>query len=377
MESLRARLQRQVALRRAASTDTVDVEAVRSFWAKLDPEARQGVLRFEDQALVQRLHENMKALCRAEIWAMANGVEGVRDAEPPQRLTGFEFECPAELDCYGRQPSPIAFTATEEYAANDGLLEDLQRELGSPLLQGRPALRRQDWLTTFEGSSASWEDLQHRVLRLVELALFQAQQDAPASEGVGGLSPCAQPELEGGASKESPVAAAKSQSAKRRAAKKRKSAAAAQAAEQEAASAPVQGAPELAQEEREPEAEANEEVDVDKEEAADAAPEADSVAVEESKADTRPPQDAPHANQRSGWSTWLPSLLRDGTKEWQWVDFQPRWTQGDDGEEVMLPLEPTPAGFRAFVKNTFVDVEPIKQPQRRSLSLGERRSAFF
>ena len=142
-DAVRRRVNRGIALHRAVPCAEVDAAAVRRFWRQLALELRLEVLRFTDAAVVQRVHDAMIRLLRAEIWSRMNDV-----TEPVvPRLEGFEFEAPAERDCLGGLRKPIAIMATEDFAADEQLLEALERQLGSPFLEGRPALQPKDWST--------------------------------------------------------------------------------------------------------------------------------------------------------------------------------------------------------------------------------------
>eukprot|EP00439_Symbiodinium_sp_Y106_P034708 s152_g4.t1 len=112
---------------------------------------------------------------QGDIWSRMNEVSSASDVTP--RLSGFEFEAPAERDCLGSLRAPIAMLATEEFAVDDGLLDTIEKELGSQLLDGRPVLLRKDWSTVFDPAPSCWEELQQQLYRLVELAIFHAERD--------------------------------------------------------------------------------------------------------------------------------------------------------------------------------------------------------
>ncbi|CAJ1328806.1 unnamed protein product [Effrenium voratum] len=175
VDAIRRRLHRGIALRRAVPANEVNVEAMKSFWSSLPPEVRMEVLRFTDSGVVQRVHDYMIKLLKADdIWSHMNDVS--TEGAPAPRLQGFEFEAPAERDCLGALRAPVALMATEEFAADENLFETIERELGGVLL-GRPALQQKDWSTVFDVSPSSWEELQQQVYRLVELAIFHAERD--------------------------------------------------------------------------------------------------------------------------------------------------------------------------------------------------------
>mmetsp|Transcript_23462 Transcript_23462/g.44190 ORF Transcript_23462/g.44190 Transcript_23462/m.44190 type:complete len:420 (+) Transcript_23462:81-1340(+) len=175
LDAIRRRVNREIALRRAIPSSEVDAEAVRRFWSSLSPAVRLDVLRFTDSAIVSRVHGYMITLLKADIWSRMNEVSSASEVAP--RLSGFEFEAPAERDCLGSLRAPIAILATEEFVVDGDLLETLELELGSPLLEGRPVLLKKDWSTVFDNPPSCWEDLQQQVYRLVELAIFHAERD--------------------------------------------------------------------------------------------------------------------------------------------------------------------------------------------------------
>lgn len=112
-DAVRRRVHRGIALHRAVPAEEVDLGAVRRFWSQLALELRLEVLRFTDATVVQRVHDAMIRLLKADIWSRLNDVT----AEVAPRLEGFEFEAPAERDCLGALRAPIAIMATEEFAA--------------------------------------------------------------------------------------------------------------------------------------------------------------------------------------------------------------------------------------------------------------------
>jgi len=352
MEALRARLSRRAAVNRASHVQDLDAEVVRRFWEELDTDAKLEVLRFDDRSMVQRLHSVMKTLCRSELWSSSwiNNVSA--SSEPPERLKGFQFEAPAETDCLGQTMGPVAFVATEDFVANTQMFADMRDALGSPLLEGRPVLQRRDWATILDKSPSSWQGLQCQALQLVELAIFQAfqvhqddlrsdrsteRQEAlsrSVQEAPARSAPSATPEESTSVGAPPGVSSVKSYGAKRRARKKRTN----QAAET---------------------------ADVAEDDiAAEVAETTTGTASEDA---SRVPSDDSRRN--SAGAGWLPKFLRDGTAEWQWVTFQPPWTQNADGAHE----KPASTGFRAFVKNTFLEIEPFVESTphrcgRRALS---------
>mmetsp|Transcript_134721 Transcript_134721/g.340573 ORF Transcript_134721/g.340573 Transcript_134721/m.340573 type:complete len:240 (+) Transcript_134721:80-799(+) len=226
MDSLRARLHRRVALKRALPAEEVDEKAVRKFWGSLSAEERLDVLRFEDATLVQRMHSHMSGLCKSEIWCTRNVMGGLLrgggSVGNVERLRGFAFECPVQGDCMGRRPPPETFCATPDFAAKETLFEDLKQALGSGLLEGRPVLQRQDWASVAETTPGSWPELQLQALRLVELAVFQAHRDAiaAAADTAAAASAAAKAEAELLIDDDVPATSTKAQRSKRKGKKK-------------------------------------------------------------------------------------------------------------------------------------------------------------
>jgi len=415
MDALRARLLRRAALRRALPAEEVDEMAARNFWRSLSLDERLDVLRFEDAALVQRMHSHMTSVCKSELWCRRNVMGGlVRDdgsSGQVERLKGFAFECPAESDCMGRRPAPTTFCATPDIAGSDTIFEDLKKSLGSALLEGRPVLLRQDWASVAETTPGSWPELQLQALRLVELAIFQAQRDAAAeaaSAAAAAAAAKAEAELQAGVAPASP---SKDQRSKKKG-KKNKSSATRRADATDASqigavclSEPTCGEDpdasleaehpdgcnleeELVEEEHEEEGEEQEEVEEGGEvEALIAAV----VGEDEVRAET---EIEPGSNGKAfiasgcgegtssqtsaprSWTAWLRSVAREDTAEWRWVIFQPSpdaCSSADGGADSPHPgfCQPSPAGVRAVVKNTFLDLEhdcgkPDQQPFRKS-----------
>mmetsp|Transcript_138013 Transcript_138013/g.240003 ORF Transcript_138013/g.240003 Transcript_138013/m.240003 type:complete len:378 (+) Transcript_138013:53-1186(+) len=377
---MRARLQRLAASRRALPPlDDNQREHALRHWESLSADARCEALRFDDQSLVQRVHGYMDKLVRAELWAASNGLGDVTGGSSSDgssfRLQGFGFEVDAERDCLGRQREPIAFGATEEFAANEALVKEMQEALGSPLLEGRPALQKQDWLTVFEETPVSWQELQAQVYRLVELALLHAFVEAGSPDEPSGTV-----EEEESA----PAKQGQSASAKRRMRKKKNKAAQMQSTEDaqapevatvtEANQQPLEaddGADmEVATITREEDA-ANSTAGSSTDVAADAKlPQAGAKQVnadpKQSRSllmPTKPKRSLLMPSQEGATCfAWLPSLLGDGSTQW-------RWKKAPDTSQ------PEQMAARAFVKNTFLDVEWMARTEDEGKR--KHRSALF
>lgn len=345
MESLRGRLQRRAVLRRALLADLVEAEAVRRFWFALAPDAKLQILRFDDSGLVQRLHDHMSGLCRAELWCRRNNMGALGE---PDRLTGFVFECPAETDCMGRRLQPIAFTALPELAESQSLFEDLKLQLGSSFLEGRPVLRRSDWAMVVETAPKSWHELQCQALRLVELAVFQAKQDS-ISTAVVTEAPMGK--IEGSCT--SKPSEHKDSRARRKVKKAKRGSATTSGNGAQGLDHEVDTYGDLAEASIEHPGHTTENLGT-----GHGAEYHDGGELRESQA--RP----------SIWpvwrSSWLPNFLKDDLAEWRWVIF-PHSAPEDDPSHSPRQ-QPTPAGLRAVVKNTFLDIlqDADRRPVRKS-----------
>ena len=364
--ALRRRLNRGIALQRAVPAAEVDAQAVRNFWSALSTEVRMEVLRFTDSTIVQRVHDYMIKLLKADIWSRMNDVS-IDDDVPAPRLTGFEFEAPAERDCLGSLRAPIAIMATEEFAADEHLLQTLEQTLGSSMLEGRPALQRKDWSTVFDVSPSCWEELQDQVYRLVELAIFHAERD-PYFQLMRDAPP--QPRSRG------------RRKVKRPGTKKAKGAASrpsgeqkAEASENTTAASTTNDTTAMTEDnhklgEREGEvkdldvqsarSEDDEEADRDE---ADLEPSHEDVKSESSESGRRQRAvDARFQRPRLRWDSggeatcfqWLPDLFQDGG-QFQLMQYRHR-----DPAESDIPIA------RAFVRNTFVHVEVLEEHDKPS-----------
>jgi len=195
-----------------------------------------------------------------------------------------------------------------------------------------------------------------QAMRLVELAIFECYQDAVDS---GAVPPPRAATCAAGQDSTS----APSASAKRRARKKKRGAAGA----------------------RQP-AEAGREEDEDEEDAAEAEEATEAAASGSPAAPVSPASEAQGVVEWAApsgggpsygalWSNWFPSILRDGSAEWNWMVFQKRAGDADEGS-AQQARQPVASGIRAFVRHTFVDVEgpsdgQVAAPKRRA------RSVFF
>jgi hypothetical protein len=386
----------------AAPVVKVDRAIIRDFWRRLSLEERLSVLRYEDGTLVQRVHGHVNTLCRADIWARMQGARNAADTDDTEdeRLVGFGFECPSELSCMGERQPPTAFCAFPEFVQNDNLLDEIEEYLGSAFLDGRPALPRKEWSSVVKTAPSSWKELRLQVLKLVELALLDAQQDTRRFGRIlvdleGEIKARSQASYSAQTSNDlqssevqmlegiqtGPAAAGLSKKSRGRR-KKKQAAGSLQAqagpdcqapSDNELAidvntdvpsdnelptmSSPDCQAPSDVQTEEHdlPDGTFGEEAAVERMSTVDTTSTTDTANVQLTQVQRR--GDAPeetHGKPHNAWSSWIPSTLMD---EFEWAFFQPAWFG---------------AGTRVIVKNTFVDIkvdaEKDRKPRRRRVS---------
>lgn len=313
------------------------------------------VLRFTDSTIVQRVHDYMIKLLKADIWSRMNDVS-IDGDEPAPRLAGFEFEAPAERDCLGSLRAPIAIMATEEFAADENLIQSLEHKLGSSLLTGRPALQRKDWSTVFDVSPSCWEELQDQVYRLVELALFHAERD-PYFQ----LMRDAPPQPRSRRRKVRKPVAKKGQAAASNASPEEKASEnTAAASTNDDATTMAEDNSKLSDREGEPEVDVQSEAvseEINGEETNLDVSE-DATPMDEAEGGRPAPvAEARLPRPRLRWDSgeqatcfqWLPDLFQDGS-HFQLMQYRHR-----DAAESNIPVA------RAFVRNTFVHVEVLEE----------------
>jgi hypothetical protein len=103
------------------------------------------------------------------------GLSSLNDELRQVGIDEFAMEC--VTDCW-KNMQPEAFFAKQVFASRAELFDVLERRLGSPLLDGRETLPEAKWLVLFEKAPSSWLDFVRQVFKLVELAIWQCQQDA-------------------------------------------------------------------------------------------------------------------------------------------------------------------------------------------------------
>jgi len=327
------------------------------------PEAvRLEVLSFRDPTLVQLIHGHMISLLKADMWSQMNGIG---TDVPSERLEGFEFEIPAERTCMGQLRAPIAVLSTAEFAQGASLLDDMEQQLGSSILQGRPALQKQDWHTVFDTVPSSWKELQDQALRLAELAIFHAERDPYFQL----LAETARAADASGTTAEAQRRDAGARRGRRKA-KRRQAGSAPDLPTQPLSLAKARAVS--------PTAAASEADRRDKEDAAEDDDEEQGdlgEEVEEELGEKKKRTDTyrlvPHLTQQEGnlisCFEWLPELFGDGPREWQLMETQRRG-HAQQSRAVEVPVA------RAFVKNTFMEVELLDEPAREPR---RRKSAIF
>mmetsp|Transcript_106101 Transcript_106101/g.300188 ORF Transcript_106101/g.300188 Transcript_106101/m.300188 type:complete len:591 (+) Transcript_106101:58-1830(+) len=388
----------------APYASVVDVEAAKCFWGGLTVDEKLSILHFEDPVIVSRVFSAQQELSRSDMLCYQLGLRGQDAVRARVGMDQFKLECE---ELRAGSMNPVAFYAKREFAERDDLFEHIEHRLGDAFLRKRPPLHRRDWPSTLEPTASSWTDFMGQILRLVGLAILQAQSDAggiartavdAAAAAAGGDTPAtADTERETEAAAEvcdEEVAAAieaspkpQGRSAKRKARKRRGGNAVAgerdllgAVTEHDSNAMPST----LGVSESEEFAAAHESAstqppergelswpagDLADEDAADSSGQRvkrlDGVPAGEGDSflnfdwsTAGPPVDAAMESKvelqvdwsahgprlpESRWSAWLPN----GAAEWHWIG-------GADGSEAGGKR-----GLRAFVRNTFVDVEGL------------------
>jgi len=343
----------------------VDTDAIKKFWLSLPAEDRCEILRFDDKAVVQRLHDHMSALCHAEIWCSANGMGSSSSSSDPGRLTNFQFErLIEEVGCTGCMSSPVSFVARPELAQNDQLFDHLAWQLGSGFLKGRPVLQRRDFSIVLDTRPNTWLELELQALQLVELAIFHAHKDslaaaAAASKDVPAGSKQGSSSSKGAQAVSADASESAASKKKKKKKKSRKTATATEAVATAEAAEEVEEDDEVVEEAQTLGAQADEDCNakvqqfrdspcVEEGEEEEEDEEEDSTAAKqpENSAQTNLAETAFDSAKRTlGWHL---RFLRDGSREWL---FQP-----SSKDPTASLTEAAADGLRVVVRNTFVDV---------------------
>lgn len=163
-------------LRHGAARPAADADAVQRYWSQLPVDERQAVLCFEDVALVDRLFNIWQTLCISD---MTCYVVGVRGQQLASKAIGNEFfAIEGFVSHSGEALLEAAFYAKPALVQKPDFFEIIEQQLGSPFLVGRPLLHRCEWPSLFLGSLNSWSDLVRQVFKLIEMALYEAEQSS-------------------------------------------------------------------------------------------------------------------------------------------------------------------------------------------------------
>jgi len=159
-------------VQKQATTD-VDVTELKSYWRGLDIDEKLRVLHFDDRALAGRLADLQRDLCNSDLMCYKLGIRG-QDAVR-QEVGMDQFALEGEVG--GRM---VAFAAKPDFVERADLFDHIERRLGTSFLKGRPIVQRERWLSLFDTNASSWASFMSQVLKLVELAIFQAYRDSMA-----------------------------------------------------------------------------------------------------------------------------------------------------------------------------------------------------
>jgi len=202
---------------RGTSPSKIDADAVRRWWLLLPSGEKSRRLHFHDSLLVQRLYCGSSILCysglkchmmgaRIEVCLMGAvlhfvgfrfakpGVHGHDDVRKSSGADAFAMECKIGSDGELR---PTAFFAKPTFVERADLFEHLESKLGSSLLNGRPVLKPQEWPALLIPAPNSWVEYVQRVLRIVELAIYDAHLEAVSSAAAVLPTPLPEPEVQG------------------------------------------------------------------------------------------------------------------------------------------------------------------------------------
>lgn len=154
--------------------ENVDCAGVRFMWESLEVDEQLSLLRFEDPKLVKRLYFLRTELLRSDLACYQRGIF-TRDlrgqASMALMLDAFEFDLkPSAHD----EDERSAFITKAIFVERDNFFDLIEEELGGFLADGRPNLRRSQWVNLFDATPSSWMEFLRQVLRLIELALLDA-----------------------------------------------------------------------------------------------------------------------------------------------------------------------------------------------------------
>lgn len=155
-------------------------QTLRACWAGLSANAKEQALRFEDTALVHTINDVWQELMFSD---MTCYIVGMRDWASAAKAFGLSmFTIEGDVNDNGLL-GDAALIVKDGFADRSDLFEFLERQLGSPLLCGRPRLHRREWPSLFAVPLNSWSDFRIALLTLVELAVAEAAEKARAAAG--------------------------------------------------------------------------------------------------------------------------------------------------------------------------------------------------
>lgn len=193
-----------------------DAKEVKKYWSTLGTDEKLNLLRFEDQALANQLYEIQQSLYVADMECFARGFHGQEAVRHEAGVHFFDVE--GVLDGKGSL-SPKAFIAHRAFVEMEDMFEFLEKRMERPFLEGVPHIEPRHWSSLLKPLPTSWLGFVRVALSLVELALrkkWQESSTGPPSV----LDPPAEVVCAEGAHSPDGVL---SQSAKRKARKKRAS----------------------------------------------------------------------------------------------------------------------------------------------------------
>lgn len=149
---------------------------LKQYWSTLAIDAKLAIMRFEDRLLVEELYDVQQSLYSADLDCF---IQGVRGQEKVQREAGVQFfDVEGVLDKRGIL-RPKAFIAKREFVEMANLFDFFEERLGRPLLEDAPHLEQPHWPSLLKPKPTSWVDFVRVALCLVELALRKSLQEAP------------------------------------------------------------------------------------------------------------------------------------------------------------------------------------------------------
>jgi len=178
-EKTRLRISRQ-----GTGLAKIDGDSVQSFWWNLSLAEKRYILRFEDPELVECLFSIWQRLCISD---MTCYVVGIGSQDGASKKAGNEFFAIEGFISQSAVLHEAAFYAKLELADNEDFFEIVEKWMDGPLWAGRTILHRRDWPSLFKASVNSWSDLVRQIFKLVESALYHAEQ-ASRLNSTAGLS---------------------------------------------------------------------------------------------------------------------------------------------------------------------------------------------